>query len=104
MAKKIKIKIYDDVRQSLHDALAFERGRAVDLRSSEVPAPPKPMKPAEIRKVRESLNASQAIFASFLCVSTKAVQAWEQGVRSPQSTALRLLDIAKKNPAVLLQG
>lgn len=104
MAKKIKVKIYDDVRQSLHDALAFERGRAVDLRSSEVPAPPKPMKPAEIRKVRESLNASQAIFANFLCVSTKAVQAWEQGVRSPQSTALRLLDIAKKNPAVLLQG
>jgi putative transcriptional regulator len=103
MAKKTKMKIYHEMRQSLDDAMAFERGRAVDLRASEVPAPPKRMKPAEIRKVRESLNASQAMFASFLCVSTKAVQAWEQGIRSPQSTALRLLDIAKKNPAVLLQ-
>ncbi|MGA7625375.1 MAG: hypothetical protein WB630_22615 [Candidatus Acidiferrales bacterium] len=103
MAKKIKVKIYDDMRQSLGDALAFERGRVIDLRVTEIPAPPKRMKPEEIRHVRESLNASQPVFASFLCVSTKAVQAWEQGVRRPQSTALRLLDIAKKNPAVLLK-
>jgi putative transcriptional regulator len=54
--------------------------------------------------VRANLNASQAMFASFLCVSIKAVQAWEQGARRPQSTALRLLDIAKKNPAVLLKA
>ena len=27
MAKKIKVKIYDEMRQSLHEALAFERGR-----------------------------------------------------------------------------
>ena len=104
MAKKIKINIYDDMRQSLGDALAFERGRVVDLRVTEIPAPPKRMKPEEIRRIRESLKASQAVFASFLCVSTKAVQAWEQGVRRPQSTALRLLEIAKKNPAVLLKA
>jgi putative transcriptional regulator len=104
VAKKIKVKIYDEMRQSLRDALAFERGREVDLRVRKIPARPKAMKPEEIRQVRESLNASQAVFASFLCVSTKAVQAWEQGVRRPQSTALRLLDIARKNPAVLLKA
>jgi putative transcriptional regulator len=104
VAKQIKVKIYDELRESLRDALAFERGRTVDLRVIEMPAPPKPMKPGEIRQIRESLNASQAVFASFLCVSTKAVQAWEQGLRRPRSTALRLLDIAKKNPAVLLKA
>jgi putative transcriptional regulator len=102
--KRIKVNIYDDMRRSLGDALAYERGQVVDLRVTEIPAPPKPMKPEEIRHVRESLNASQVVFASFLCVSTKAVQAWEQGVRRPQRTALRLLDIAKKNPAVLLKA
>lgn len=102
MAKKIKVRIYDDMQQSLRDALAYERGRTVDLRVTELPARPKAMKPAEIRQVRKSLNASQAMFASFLCVSIKAVQAWEQGSRRPQSTALRLLDLAKKNPTVLL--
>lgn len=104
MAKKVKVKIYDEMRESLRDVLAFERGRGVDLRVTEMPARPKPMKPDEIGQVRERLNASQAAFASFLCVSTKAVQAWEQGARRPRSTALRLLDIAKKNPAVLLNS
>lgn len=102
-SKKIKVRIYDDMRQSLADALAYERGQAVDLRTTEVPAPPKPMKPEEIRHVRQSLNASQEVFARFLCVSTKAVQAWEQGLRRPQSAALRLLDIAKRNPSVLVK-
>jgi putative transcriptional regulator len=103
VAKKIKVNVYEDLRESLSDALAFERGQAVDLRMTELPAPPKPMTPKEIRQIREKLNASQAVFASFLCVSAKAVQAWEQGSRRPQSTALRLLAIAKKNPAVLLK-
>jgi putative transcriptional regulator len=100
--KKVKVNIYDDLRQSLNDALAYEHGKRIDLRVTEVPAPPKPMKPEEIRLIRENLNASQVVFAHFLCVSPKAVQAWEQGVRRPQSTALRLLDIAKKNPHALL--
>ena len=102
MAKKIKLNVHDDLRQSLADAQTYERGGRVDLRVTEVPPPPKPMKPSEIRDIRESLHASQALFAHFLCVSPKAVQSWEQGVRRPQSTALRLLNIAKKNPQVLL--
>lgn len=104
MPKKIKVNIYDDMRQSLTDALAYERGRHVDLRVTEMPAPPKALKPKEIRHIRESLHASQAIFAHFLCVSAKAVQSWEQGSRRPQNTALRLLTIAKKNPTALLQS
>ncbi len=101
-AKKIKVNIYDDMRRSLADALAYERGQEVDLRVTTIPAPRKRLKPQEIRHIRESLHASQAIFAHFLCVSPKAVQSWEQGSRRPQSTALRLLAIAKKNPAALL--
>ena len=103
MAKK-KVKIFDDLRDSLRDAIAFERGEAIDLRIVEIPKRPKPMKPVEIRKVRESLHASQAVFAGFLCVSPKSVQAWEQGTRRPQSAALRLLDIVRKNPSVLLKA
>ena len=78
------------------------RGEEVDLRVMEIAAPPKPMKPKEIRKVRESLHASQTAFAHFLCVSPKAVQSWEQGIRRLQSTALRLLDIAKKESQVVV--
>ena len=103
MAKRIKVKVFDDLREALSDAKAYERGEAVDLRVAKFPEPPKPMKPKEIRQIRESVHASQAVFARFLCVSPKAVQSWEQGSRRPQTTALRLLTIAKKNPQILLQ-
>ncbi len=102
MARKIKVNVYDDLRQALADAQAYERGESLDLRVTKIPSPPKPLKPAEIRQIRESVHASQAVFARFLCVSAKAVQSWEQGVRRPRSTALRLLSIAKKNPRILL--
>lgn len=104
MAKKTKARIYEGLRQSLAEAHSYERGHAVDLRVTELPAPPKPLKPEEIRRIRESLHASQTAFAYFLCVSPKAVQSWEQGLRRPQSTALRLLAIAKHNPQVLLSS
>ena len=47
--KKKVVNIFDDLRQSLADAQAYERGEAVDLRVMEIAAPPKPMKPHEIR-------------------------------------------------------
>lgn len=102
MAKKKKVKIFEELRESLVDARAYEHGEEVDLRVTHFAAPPKPMKPDEIRAIRKSLHASQSSFAHFLCVSPKAVQSWEQGLRRPQNTALRLLTIAKKNPKVLV--
>ena len=102
MAKKNVI-IGDALLEALTDALAYERGEPVDLRTTGFAAAPKPMKPQEIREIRERLHASQAMFAHLLSVSPKAVQSWEQGIRRPQSTALRLLTIAKKNPRVLLE-
>ena len=62
MAKKIKLNIHDDMRRSLVDAQAFERGERVDLRVTEIPSPPKPMKPEEIRKIRLTLNVSRCAF------------------------------------------
>ena len=97
-----KVKVFADLQESLAAALAYETGQSVDLRVTEIPSKPKPLKPAEIREIRRRLHASQGRFAHFLNVSQKAVQSWEQGSRKPRSAALRLLSIAKKNPKVLL--
>src|SRR5215475_7609582 len=75
---------------------------ALDLRTVELPAPPKPLKPAEIRALRASMNASQSLFARLLNVSSNAVESWEQGIREPRQATLKLLHIARKNPGVLL--
>ena len=102
MARKIRVNAYEDLRRSLADAAAYERGETVNLRTTEIPPPPKPLKPAEIRKIRLSLNASQRLFARFLNVSPNTVESWEQGVRHPDQAALKLLTIAKNNPEAVL--
>ncbi len=76
--------------------------KALDLRKVDLPPRPKPMKPADIRNLREDLNASQALFARLLNVSSNAVESWEQGIREPRQATLKLLHIARKNPGILL--
>jgi putative transcriptional regulator len=104
MAKKIKVKVFEDLRESLQDALAFERGRAIDLRVTEIPPRPRKLRPRDIREIRLSLNASQVLFATFLNVSPNTIRSWEQGTRRPQGADLKLLSIAKKNPQALLRA
>ena len=104
MAKRKKSRVFQQLKESLESALAYERGHGVDLRVTEIPAPPKHLTPGEIRRIRLTLHASQSRFAFLLNVSPKAVQSWEQGLRRPRSAALKLLALAKKNPRLLLSA
>jgi len=104
MAKRAKVRIVEELKQALQEAAAYRRGEAVKLRVTIFPPPPKPLRPAEIRKIRETLDASQATFAHYLNVSANAVRSWEQGVRRPRNATLKLLAIAKKQPRILLEA
>ena len=94
--------LFGDLMQSLDDALRYSRGEQINVRTTTLPAPPKPMTRKEIIKLREQFNCSQAIFARLLNVSVKTVQAWEQGLRVPSDAALKLLNIAKAHPDALI--
>jgi DNA-binding transcriptional regulator YiaG len=59
---------------------------------------PQPYDPAAVKRTRELLCASQRIFAAFLGVSAKTVQAWEQGVSAPPKMACRLMDQISRDP------
>jgi len=100
----MNVRIFKQLRESLEDALAFEKGKAVDLRVTEIPRPPQRMAPRQIREIRNSFNASQALFALLLNVSPQGGTKLEQGLRRPRAAALKLLAIAKSNPQVLLQA
>ena len=54
--------------------------------------------PKLVRQTRDLLNASQAVFASFLGVSANTVQAWEQGVNAPNDMACRFMDEIRHDP------
>jgi DNA-binding transcriptional regulator YiaG len=102
--KKDKKKKHKEEDRSPGAVPSEKSGIKLDLRSVEIPPRPKPMKPSDIRGLRESLNASQTLFARLLNVSSNAVESWEQGLREPRQATLKLLHIARKNPDVLLSS
>ena len=71
-----------------------------NLRTTSLPLPT-PMSAGAVKKVRAALRASQAVFARYLNVSTKLVQAWEANRRKPEGPALVLLHIVAKQPQVI---
>ena len=100
MSKKSKKKDKKNKRQKT--ASSGNTAASLDLRSVEIPPRPKPLKAAEIQAMRAAMNASQALFARLLNVSSNAVESWEQGIRHPRQATLKLLHIARKNPGALL--
>ncbi|MEX2282673.1 MAG: transcriptional regulator [Gemmatimonadota bacterium] len=96
-------KLFQELLESANEALAHAKGKR-DLRTSILPPPPKPMGSRDVRRLRERLDASQTMFAGYLNVSTKLVQAWEADRRTPEGAALRLLRLAEQAPELLLSG
>ena len=90
----MKKELFAELMESMHEVLDHARGKR-ELRTTILPSAPAPMTAKQVRDLRERLNASQAIFAHYLNVSTQLVQAWESDRRSPDGAALRLLEVGK---------
>lgn len=58
--------------------------------------PVAPLKPEEIKQIRENSRVSQAVFARLLNTSTSTVQKWEIGQKRPTGTALKLLHLVQE--------
>lgn len=95
---------FAELTESLTQALQHSRGERNDLRTTTLPAPPPAVTKEEIVALRHKLKCSQSVFAHILNVKVKTLQAWEQGLRVPSDAALRLLDIARRHPQILLEG
>ena len=82
----------------------LEGKKKLTLRESRVvlPMPLKAIKPKEIAGIRRRLNVSQPVFAALLNVPVATARSWEQGQRKPSGAALRLLDLARQRPRILL--
>jgi putative transcriptional regulator len=92
--------LFAELMESATEALDHARGKR-ELRTITLSDPPEPMNPVEVKRLRERLSASQAVFAHCLNVSTKLVQAWEAHRRTPDGAALRLLRLAERFPALV---
>jgi DNA-binding XRE family transcriptional regulator len=63
-----------------------------------VPPVPRVCRSGDVKRVRELLGASQAVFAGFLGVNVNTVRSWEQGKRLPQPIACRFLSEIESDP------
>ncbi len=97
----MKTAMFEELLESTREALAHARGK-LDLRSTALPPAPQPMRADDVRQLRDRMHASQAVFARYLNVSTKLVQAWEADRRRPEGAALALLRICERDPAIVI--
>ena len=91
-------------KDTIKDALFPKKKGVITKRNKYlVPGEPESMSATEIKKLREKLSLSVSVFASVMNVSPKTVEAWEAGTNEIGGSALRLLDMIKKNPDIILE-
>ena len=68
---------FGEFQGSLKEALAHAKGERADLRVTglrlpvPLPAPPKPVSPSHVARIRQQMHISQSMFARFLNVTAR---------------------------------
>jgi len=97
MIKK-KSKILEMVHETAKGMYAAGAIDKVTMREyDQLCIPPlEPLKPKEIKGIREKAHVSQAVFAAYLHTSPVTVQKWERGDKHPSGPAQILLRLVGK--------
>jgi putative transcriptional regulator len=85
--------LFEDLKQGLEEAIEYEKGTGDARVRTFTILPVKEYTNKEIRDIRMRAGMTQGIFASFMGVSKKTVEAWECGRTHPTGPACRLLDV-----------
>ncbi len=86
-----EINYFNDLKESLEDAIAFKNGNKSRCRTTvrEIPIPE--YSSDDITHIRSELALSQRGLAAILGVSHRTVEAWEAGRNKPNGAARHLL-------------
>jgi len=92
---------YEDLKQSLEEALAFKNGDKSKARVSVYKTSVAEYKAGDIARVRSNLHLSQRGLAAALGVSPRTVEAWEVGRNVPCGAARNLLYLIEKDNSLI---
>jgi len=91
-------KIYESILSGLNEAIEDAQDTQKKLkRDIFTVIPVKNYSSSDIQKIRKTNGFSQCLFAGYLGVSTKTVEAWEAGTNQPSGAASRLLSMLEMN-------
>jgi len=103
-----KSKYKSDAFEAIHSAVAgMRKAGTVDKATmrdfdQSCLAVPDSIAPTEIKRIRESQQVSQPVFARYLNTSESTVEKWEAGVKRPSGMAIKLLMIVRKHGLKML--
>ncbi len=98
MAKKYR----SDAMAAIHETMSALRDvGAIDKQTMRhfdetCLTPVTPLKPKEIKAIREREHVSQTVFANYLNVTASLVSKWERGEKRPAGASLKLLRLVEK--------
>jgi len=89
--------LFDDLCTGLDQAIEFAKGTGEAKVTHCIIEPVKKYNQKEIKSIRNRHGFSQSVFANYMGVSKKTVEAWECGRNTPTGPACRLLHILDAN-------
>lgn len=90
--------VYESIMIGLNEATEDAKSKDKKLKRRVVTvAPVKEYQADEVKRIRKATGMSQKIFASYMGVSDKTVEAWEAGTNHPSGAASRLLNMMEMN-------
>lgn len=93
-------KMGEEIKQGLKEAI--EDAKKHKLKRNYIYIEPvKKYTPKEVKQIRNKVGLTQKLFASFLGVSNKTIEAWEEGINTPSGAASRMLTIIEKDKNAL---
>jgi putative transcriptional regulator len=85
-----------ETMQDFYDAGLMD-GRTMKSFNEMSLTPVKELSAKQIQAIRKREQASQAVFARYLNVTTGLVSQWERGEKRPRGASLKLLTLVAKN-------
>lgn len=89
--------LFDDLKEGLQEAIDFEKRNGKAKTTTFMIEPVKKYSNEDIKKIRNRAGMTQAVFANYMGVSVKTVEAWELGRTHPTGPAYRLINILAEN-------
>ncbi len=89
--------LFDDLQEGLLQAIDYAKGKGPARTVTYKIDPVVELDKNQIRKIRMQAQMTQNVFADYLGVSVKTVEAWERGRTHPTGPAYRLMSFLAQN-------
>jgi len=86
---------FASIKQGFLEAIEHAEGRAPETRIHRP-------RPVDVKALRASVGMTQEQFAARFGFSTATLRHWERGDRSPNGSALVLLNVIERNPEAVI--